>query len=138
MRRVLILSFLFAICSASVYAQTCTITGSSPLNWNNPGPSPCTVLVIPAGFTVIFNSTGDTWSGTRIDVYGTLQISHDAVINSSIMVYSGGLLTLGAKLSLGSAAGCGFGLGIKNGGTVDAGSTGSDRLSICGKDMMKG
>jgi hypothetical protein len=133
-------------CGIGANAQTCTVTGTSPLNWANPGPncveggtaSGKTVLVIPAGFTVVFNSAGDTWSGTRIDVYGTLTISHDATINSSITVYSGGLLSLQAKLFMGSAAGCGYGLSIKPGGTVDVGGTGSDRLSICGSDLMKG
>ena len=93
------------------YAQTCTVTGTSPLNWANPGPS-CveggnaggsTILVIPAGFTLNFNSNGDTWTGTRIEVYGTLNISFDVTINSSIAVYGGGQLNLDAKLSLGTS-----------------------------------
>jgi len=128
------------------YSQTCTVTGTSPLNWTNPGPS-CveggtaggnSVSVIPAGFTLNFNSNGDTWSGTRIDVYGTLNISFNVTINSSITVYSGGQVNLQAKLSLGTSAGCGYTMTIFTGGTVDVGSTGSDRLAICGVDLMKG
>jgi hypothetical protein len=122
------------------------VTGTSPLNWVNPGPS-CTeggnagtktILVVPANFTLVFDSNGDTWTGTRIDVYGTLLINKDVTINSNITVYNGGVLRLQSKLSMGAASGCGFGLSIKPGALVDVGGTGSDRLSICGKELMKG
>jgi hypothetical protein len=148
MNRIEGFALFFLMCSFSIssYSQTCTVTGTSPLNWANPGPS-CNeggnagsynVLVIPAGFTVVFNSTNDTWEGTRIDVYGTLQIDKDVTIKSSITVYNGGLLKLQAKLFIGVSPGCGYGLSIKPGGTVDVGGTGSDRLSICGAELMKG
>ena len=128
------------------YTQNCTVTGTSPLNWANPGPT-CTeggnaggksVLIIPAGFTLDFDSNGDTWSGTRIEIFGTLIISKDVTINSSIDVKNGGRLNLQSKLSMGTAAGCGYNLTIRPGGLVDVGSTGSDRLSICGVELMKG
>lgn len=129
------------------FSQTCTVTGISPLNWANPGPN-CseggnaggkTLLIIPAGFTLDFNSNGDTWTGTTIEIYGTLVISKDVTINSSIIVQNGGLLRLQSKLNLGPAtAGCGYTLTIRSGGTVDVGGTGSDRLSICGVELMKG
>jgi hypothetical protein len=130
----------------SAYSQTCTISGTSPLNWVNPGPAcseggnagGASILVIPAGFTVTFDSNSDTWAGTRIDVYGTLSITKDVTINSSIAVHSGGLLKLESKLFMGSSSGCGYGLSIRPGGTVDVGGTGSDRLSICGVELMKG
>ena len=132
--------------SFSAFSQTCTVTGTSPLNWVNPGPS-CseggnagskTILVIPAGFTVVFDGTSDTWTGTRIDVYGTLSITADAVINASLVVYNGGLVDLSKKLDLGSSSGCGYTVTIKTGGTIDVGSTGTDRLSICDVNIMKG
>jgi hypothetical protein len=132
------------------FSQTCTVTGTSPLNWSASSPA-CveggtangkTTLIIPAGFTLIFDTTDDTWTGTMIEVYGTLRITHDVTINSSIVVRNGGLLELQAKLSLGTSAvdptGCNFGLAISTGGKVDVGATGSDRLGICGSDMMKG
>src|SRR5689334_21468545 len=94
---------------ASILAtpQNCTITGTSPLNWNNASVPSCSeggtasgksVLIIPAGFTLVFDSNGDTWTGTRIDVYGTLDITFDVVINANITVYNGGLVTLYKKL----------------------------------------
>jgi hypothetical protein len=149
--RIFYIFLLVFLLAESGFAQTCTVTGTSPLNWTNAtGPS-CseggtangkTTLIIPAGFTLIFDSSGDTWTGTMIEVYGTLRISHDATILSSIVVRDGGRLELQAKLSLGtsptSPTGCNFGLAIKSGGTVDVGATGSDRLGICGSDIMKG
>src|SRR5688572_27742353 len=93
-----ILSLLLALNAA--YSQTCTITGNSPLNWANPGPncveggtaSGKSVLRIPVGFTVDFDTNSDTWVGTRSDVYGVLLISKDVTINSNITVYNGGVL----------------------------------------------
>jgi hypothetical protein len=140
------LVLLLVIFGNEVFSQTCTVTGTSPLNWANPGPN-CqeggnaggkSILVIPAGFTLRFDSNGDTWTGTRIDVYGTLLIDKDVTINSSITVYNGGNLILQSKLSMGTSSGCGYGLSIRPGAVVDVGGTGSDRLSICGKELMKG
>lgn len=144
--RIILMVWPFLLAFKGSQAQVCTVTGTSPLNWVNPGPicseggnaGDATILVIPAGFTLVFDSNGDTWTGTRIDVYGTLLIDKDVTINSSITVYSGGLLQLQSKLFIGSSSGCGYGLSIKPGGTVDVGGTGSDRLSICGNELMKG
>jgi hypothetical protein len=128
------------------FGQTCTVTGTSPLDWANPGPG-CTeggnagsktVLIIPAGFTLNFDSNDDTWTGTRIEVYGTLNVSANPTINGSIFVKNGGRVNITGKLSLGSSAGCGYIFSIQNGGVVDVGGTGSDRLTICGVDIMKG
>jgi len=129
------------------YAQTCTVTGTSPLNWPTNGAGiVCgeggnavgkTTLVIPAGFTVNFNDNGDTWTGTTIEVNGTLNISANPVINSSIVVKNGGLLSISGKLTLGTAP-CDYSLVIQSGGTVNVSSTGSDRLTICGLEVMKG
>lgn len=135
---------------SSGYAQTtCTISGT--VNWNNASPPSCAeggtatgkaILRIPAGATINFNSNGDTWSGTKIEVYGTLLISFSVTINSSVVVFNGGVATLGAKLDLGTSAtvpaGCNYTLTIFSGGTVDVGGTGSDRLTICGTELMKG
>lgn len=145
MRRLLLL-IVIGIYSSISYGQNCTVTGTSPLNWTNPGPA-CveggnaganTVLIIPAGFTVVFDNNSDTWTGTRIDVYGTLTIDADVTINADIVVYGTGRVNLQSKLSLGTAAGCGYDLSIRTNGKVDVGGTGSDRLNICGVDIMKG
>jgi hypothetical protein len=53
-------------------------------------------------------------------------------------VKSGGLLFLGAKLSLGTSTGCGYAASAESGGEIDVGGTGSDRLNICGRELMKG
>jgi len=145
MKSIVSLMVLSLIFSAS-FSQNCTVSNASPYGWVNPGAtcseggtaSGKTILIIPAGTTVDFNSVADTWSGTAIRVYGTLLISADVTINASLAVYSGGLVTLSAKLSLGSGTGCGYTLDIKSGGTVDVGGTGSDRLDICGVGLMKG
>lgn len=137
------LMFLF---TSVTFGQTCTVTGTSPLNWVNPGPN-CTeggnagsktFLVIPAGFTLTFDSNADTWTGTTIEVYGTLNITASPVINSSIVVMSGGRVNISGKLSLGSSNGCGYSIAVRSGGVVDVGGTGSDRLAICGVEVMKG
>ncbi|HTJ48331.1 MAG TPA: T9SS type A sorting domain-containing protein [Cyclobacteriaceae bacterium] len=145
MKTIVSLIMLSLIFSTS-FSQNCTVSNASPYGWSNPGAtcseggtaSGKTILIIPAGKTVDFNSVADTWSGTTIKVYGTLLISADVTIDASIAVYSGGLVTLSAKLGLGSSTGCGYSVDIKSGGTVDVGGTGSDRLNICGANIMKG
>jgi hypothetical protein len=142
---------LFAICLLFGHfsvAQTCTVTGSSPLNWPTDGSGiVCgeggnavgkTTLVIPVGFTVNFNDNTDTWTGTEIEVYGTLTNTANVTLNSSIRVKPGGLLHVDGQLSLGTAAGCGYYIAVGPGGTVTVAGTGSDRLSVCGNIMMQG
>jgi hypothetical protein len=145
MRRIWLVCVCFLI-NGLAFSQNCTVTGTSPLNWVNPGPN-CneggnagskSVLIIPAGFTLTFDNVADTWSGTRVEIYGVLEITADVTINSSVVVKNGGVLALSAKLSLGTSAGCGYSINVNSGGTVDVGGTGSDRLSVCGADMMKG
>ena len=145
--------FFFSVSSliaAAAMGQTCTVTGTSPLNWPTNGSGiVCsgggnavgkTTLVIPAGFTVNFNDNADTWSGTTVEIYGTVNVTANpsVTINASIIVKNGGLLNLTGKLALGSGGGCPYTLIIAAGGRVTVGGTGSDRLTICGDDIMKG
>lgn len=140
------LGLMVLIASVS-FGQTCTVTGASPLDWTNPGPN-CSeggnagsksILKIPSGFTVIFDDNADTWTGTQIEVYGTLTITASPIINASIVVMNGGRLNISGKLSLGSASPtCNYTLAIRTGGVADVGGTGSDRLAICGQEIMKG
>ena len=126
--------------------QTCTITASG--NWTNPGPAcaeggnagGATILVIPAGLTLTFNDNADTWTGTRIDVYGTLTISSpgQVTINSSIVVKNGGVLGISSKLNMGTADGCGYTLGVETGGTVNIVGSTPDRLNVCGNEIARG
>ncbi len=139
---------LYLLSCAVSYAQTCTVTGTSPLNWPTNGsgivcseggnPVGRATLIIPAGFTVIFNDNADTWTGTTIEIYGTLSVTANPTINSSIVVNNGGLLSISGKLSIGSTAGCPYNLIVRSGGTVDVATTGTDRLSICGVEVLKG
>jgi hypothetical protein len=147
--RVLLLSSIIVTLNASLgLGQTCTVTGISPLNWPTNGSGiVCStggnavgksIVIIPAGFTVVFNDNGDTWTGTRIEVFGTLTVTANVTINSSIVVKNGGRLNITGKLDLGSGAGCGFSLAVGPGGLADIGATGADRLTICGKEIMNG
>lgn len=143
------LSLIFSIFSIVTYSQTCTLTGSGTVNWPTNGSGiVCseggnavgkTTLVIPAGLTVVFGN-GDTWTGGTIVVNGKLDITFDVQINSSITVNNGGLLEIGKKLALGTTTTgtCPYNLTVFSGGTVTVEGTGSDRLTICGKDMMQG
>lgn len=149
----LLMGFLVAGCLfftiGPLYSQTCTISGSGTINWNNASPPSCieggsaggaSVIVIPVGVTLNFDSNPDTWTGTRIEVFGTLRISApgQVTINSNVVVKNGGLLRIDSKLNLGSASGCGYTLIVESGGTVDITGGTSDRLNICGVEIARG
>lgn len=146
--RVFLAGLLWIAAHIMALAQVCTVTGTSPLNWTNPGPScaeggnagGATILIVPAGFTLVFNNNGDTWTGTRIEVYGTLSITApgQVTINSSIVVKNGGTLAINSKLNLGSSTGCGYTLIVETGGTVDIVGSTPDRLNICGVEIARG
>lgn len=139
---------LFFTLPFTVLSQTCTISGSGTINWTNPGPS-CqeggnaggsTILVIPAGLTVSFDGNSDTWTGTRIEVYGTMSISApgQVTINASVVVKNGGVLGISSKLNLGTTDGCGYTLIVESGGVVDIQGSTPDRLNICGNEIARG
>ena len=146
---------LLAACIISVLAataQTCTLTGAGTVNWATDGtglvcseggsPVGKTTVVIPAGMTLVFNDNDDTWAGTTIEVNGVMEITANPVVYASIRVKDGGSLALVGKLAIGTTppAGeeCDYSLLIDGGGSVTVGSNAADRLSICGKDVMKG
>ena len=145
-------AMFFVFAGTLAYSQTCTISGAGTIVWNPLTTPTCqeggvttataTTLIIPAGVTLNFDDNGDTWMGTRIDIFGELLITADVTINSSIVVKSGGLVTLSKKLSLGTSpsdpTGCNYVVSINTGGLVDVGNTGTDRLYICGSFIMKG
>lgn len=144
----LLLIVAFSLPAAAI-AQTCTVTGSSPLNWPTNGSGVVcaeggnavgkTTVVIPSGMTVVFNNAADTWTGTRIEIFGTMQVTANATLYSSITVKSGGLLHLQAKLALGEATPeCNYDVRIGDGGTVLVDETAADRLVVCGTVLMKG
>lgn len=141
------LGLMVLIASVSFGQTVCTVTNPSPYYWNNPGAtcseggnaSTKSILRIPAGTTVYFNSVDDTWTGTQMEVYGTVNIVAGVTINANVVVMNGGRINISAKLTLGTGdPGCNYTLAVRTGGLVDVGDTGSDRLSICGEEIMKG
>lgn len=142
-------SVLIGFSCDPAFSQTCTISGSGTINWNNASPPTCTeggtagsasIIVVPVGVTLNFDSNPDTWTGTRIEVYGTLSITApgQVTINSNVVVKNGGLLAISSKLNLGSSAGCGYTLIVETGGTVDIVGSTPDRLNICGVEIARG
>ncbi|MEX2233534.1 MAG: T9SS type A sorting domain-containing protein [Cyclobacteriaceae bacterium] len=87
---------------------------------------------------VNFNNTTDTWTGTEFQIFGTVNVTAAVTINSSVKVKTGGVLNIDNALSLGTSGGCGFSLAVGQGGLVNVSNTGSDRLLICGVELMKG
>ncbi|MEO5600024.1 MAG: T9SS type A sorting domain-containing protein [Cyclobacteriaceae bacterium] len=125
------------------------MTNATPVDWPTDGGATigCSeggfalgklVLIIPAGKVVNFNNGADTWAGTRIEVFGTLNVTAAVTINSNLIVKNGGLVNVNATLSLGTVTGCGYYIALANGGIVNVGDTGADRLNICGVSIMKG
>src|SRR5687767_11682389 len=114
----LLLPAAILLLSVAAAAQTCTVTGAAIYNWpNNTNSVSCseggnatgkTLLIIPAGMTVIFDTNTDSWSGSRIEVYGTLRVTANPVVFASVTVKSGGILDLQGKLALGNGAGCNY------------------------------
>ena len=139
----------FSLSGVGAFSQTCTITGVGTTNWSGSGNTiACaeggnavgkTTLIIPFGRTIVFDTNTDTWSGTTIEVSGTLRVTANPVLYTNIRVKSGGLLDLVGKLSLGNTdPACNYSLIVDAGGTVAVGATAADRLDICGKTIMKG
>lgn len=134
---------LLGLTYASAFGQTCTITGTGTVNWSaiscseGGGTAGKSTLVIPANLTVV--NTGQSWTGTTIEVNGTLNFTTTVTLNSSLLVNNGGLINISDKLSLGGGGGgCSYGLTVRSGGTVNIAGSGSDRLTICGTQIMKG
>lgn len=127
------------------WAQTCTITTSG--GWNSrtcqetgSAPTAGVTIIIQAGVTVTTNSNNQVLHTGNVVVFGTLTINHNNVrLNGNLTIESGGRVNLtSGNLSLGTSAGCGFTLVVKSGGLMDVGTTGSDRLTICGSVITRG
>ncbi len=146
------LSFLCLLLSNSATAQTCTISGSGTIAWDNASPPSCaeggtansySLLVIPNGVNLDFDTSGDTWAGTTLTVQsgGTVTISFNGqiTIDADVVVEGGGYIDIQTKLNLGSATGCGFTMILEDAtANVNVGNNASDRLNICGTNIVKG
>jgi hypothetical protein len=148
MKKILLLAVLL-LPGLTAISQTCTVTGGSTVNWPTNGSGiACaeggnavgkTTVVIPSGMTVIFDNGGDTWTGTRIEIFGTMKATANPTVYSSITVMSGGVLHLQGKLAIGEATpDCDYDVKIADGGTVLVDETAADRLVLCGTVLMKG
>lgn len=100
-----LVSFLFY--NITTYGATCTALASS--NWSLSSTWSCgstpgcnDIIVIPAGYTVTINNTidltGNSCSGTKINIYGVLFFSGNAskldmVATATINIFSGGGIT---------------------------------------------
>lgn len=145
-----LISAVFTLLSGVVYSQSCTVSNAaSSINWTNATAITCaeggnlstkSILIIPSGKTIVFNDNSDTWTGTRIEVNGTLSITApgQVTINASLVVNSGGTVGIDSKLNLGSGTGCGYTLTVKSGGTLDIVGSTPDRLNICGVEIARG
>lgn len=126
------------------WAQTCTITTSG--GWNSrtcqetgSAPTAGVTIIIQSGVTVTTNSNNQVLHTGNVVVFGTLNINHNNVrLNGNLIVENGGRVNLTGNLSLGTTGGCGYTAVIKTGGLIDVGTTGSDRLLICGEVITRG
>lgn len=146
MKKVFVVVLMLSGIMSSHAQNTCTINLTGSINWPaSPGNINCvangtgeSIMVIPAGLTVTFNDNGDSWTGTKLIVEGTLIISKSVTIYASIVVNGGGRVSIPGKLALGTSPGCGYTVIVRPGGAVDTSNSASDRLMICGQEIIKG
>jgi hypothetical protein len=149
--------------STMSFGQTCTIAGaaippaSNNINWVNgatctagsdvANANAASIIIVPAGVTLIFGLDGDTWTGSRIEVYGILNIDEGGAngtvtINSDILVKPAGETRINSKLLLGtnqSATPCPYELVLEDvSSKLNIVGGASDRLRICGNDIAWG
>jgi hypothetical protein len=141
----LVLVFFSAVFSAN---GQCTIScGTTPcsVNWTN-SPATCPTggtIIIPAGVTLIFDTSQDTWTGVEIIVHGTLLQSFNGGnrIDANLVVKSGGVVDIQNQLSLGAnTAGCNYTVKVEAGGNITVPGDGpgaDDKLWICGKQIIR-
>lgn len=144
MRNAIVVGFLMLLSWVS-WAQTCTITASGGwssrvCNETGLAPSAGNTIVINPGVTVTSNSNNQVLHTGNVIIFGTLDINHNnVVLNGNLTIENGGELDLtDGNLSLGTSANCGYTVLVKTGGLIDIGSTGSDRLIICGVVITRG
>jgi hypothetical protein len=143
--------FIFLIFIPAIgLSQVCTANfAGASINWSSAASIPCSeggdlstysILRIPAGKTIVFNNVTDTWTGTNIEVFGTLRSTADVTINTNITIKSGGLVAAngaGDRIRLGSVSGCGYSITIETGGLLDVGNA-STRIFVCGQEIIRG
>jgi hypothetical protein len=154
------------------FGQTCTIAGaatppaSTNINWNNAinTGAMCTdgtyanaasIIIIPDGVTLIFGADGDFWQGTRIEVYGLLNVTNGGAsngtvtINADILVKPAGEVRIHSKLLLGNDTpppDCPYSLVLEDntailnmvGTETNPDATPAEKLRICNKEIVRG
>jgi hypothetical protein len=149
--------------SIMCFGQTCTIAGaaippaSNNIHWVNgatctagsdvTNANAASIIIVPAGVTLVFGADGDTWTGTRIDVYGILNVDEGGsngtvTINADILVKPAGETRVNSKLLLGnnqSATPCPYELVLEDASSkLNIVGNAEDRLRICGNDIVWG
>jgi hypothetical protein len=150
--------FIFMI-SVNSIAQTCTITDpdgnpatETTVNWaaatcseTGLAPVPGNSIIVPVGVNLNLPNNGSVPTSPtsfftgNITIFGRMTNNRaQALLNGSIVVKNGGVLSLNRQLQLGLSPGCGYTLIVESGGLVElTGSGASDRLSICGQPIMQ-
>jgi hypothetical protein len=132
---------------------TCTISGSGIKIWNGNSPPTCIeggnavgkdILVVPVGMTLVFDTSNDTWTGTRMDIYGTVEITFNGTVtlHASVIVKDNATLNINSKLQLGDNASpspCPYTLLLETSTSkLDILGDTPDRLRICGNEIARG
>lgn len=141
--------------NATISFGQCTIAGSGNKSWDaslrctdNSFATAASIIIVPVGVTLVFDDNSDTWTGTRIDVYGVLNINNGAsgvvTINSTIVIKPGAELKVNGKLELGnqsSPSPCPYTIVMEDFtsrlnliGLENA----SDKLRMCGTEVGRG
>ncbi|MEN7549249.1 T9SS type A sorting domain-containing protein [Rapidithrix thailandica] len=141
---VCLVCLLFA--SQHAFAQTCTISGSGTIYWDNSLScdeggvvSSSSTVIVPSDVILVFDDNNDTWTGDKIVVEGFLEISANITLKGDVVIKNGGELSVDGHLDIGKQSGCGYVLVIEEGGrlTAPGGNTG-DKIKICGNNILNG
>jgi hypothetical protein len=139
----------FLTLSAQAWAQTCTLSGTGTISWVNASPPACqeggnagsaSIIIIPSGVNLAFDDNVDTWTGTRMEVRGTLTISApgQVQINANLLVTNNASIQIQSKLDIGGAEPCNYNLILESGSVVNITGSTPERLAICGDEIARG
>jgi hypothetical protein len=148
-------TLLVSLFNTTMSFGQCTIAGSGNKSWDaslrctdNSFATAASIIIVPVGVTLIFDDNSDTWTGTRIDVYGVLNINNGTSgvvnINSTIVIKPAGELKVNGKLELGNASSpspCPYTIVMED-LTAKVNLIGqenaSDKLRMCGTEVGRG
>jgi len=140
-------SIFLLISSVNVFAQ-CTVSASCAWNscacdeggglsasYNGNVTIPNGVAVTSSGNSTTMTNTGDI----IIQSGGTMTVDDSNVDTfGDIIVQGGGMLDIEASLNIGTTTGCGYTLIVLAGGILTTDGSSSDKLRICGQEVIRG